>query len=108
MTPSKVAHVKIGAARNAAGRDYRAGIEALLERANSKALADLWQKVCPFPVDKLPERQAVIADLADFAEQLQPRLADMRAEELCRLIEKYACPRQARAEFCEAPKPRPC
>ena len=50
----------------------------------------------------------MIADLADFAEQLQPRLADMRAEELCRLIEKYACPRQARAEFCEAPKPRPC
>jgi hypothetical protein len=72
------------------GRDHSAGIETLLDKANSKVLADLWQEVCPYPVDTLPERHAILEDLADFAEVLQPRLADMRADELCRLIGKYA------------------
>ncbi len=44
----------------------------------------------PFPGRRTPERHAVIEDLADFAEALEPRLEDMRADELCRLIEKYA------------------
>ena len=105
--------VNIGTARTAAGRDYRARIEALLDKANGEVLADLWQEVCPYPVDELPEHHAIIEDLADFAEVLQPHLADMQADELCRLIQKYAArcrrrvllrgvPATAGAAFCWA------
>jgi hypothetical protein len=90
MANSNVARVNLGTARTAARRDYRARIEALLDKANGEGLADLWQEVCPFPVDELPERPAIIEDLADFAEVLQPRLVDMRVDELCRLIQRYA------------------
>jgi len=96
MTNRKIAQVNISTARTAAGRDYRARIEALLDKANGDVLADLWQEVCPYPVDELPERQGIIEDLADFAEVLRPRLAGMQADKLCRLIERYAvqCRRQ--------------
>ncbi len=94
MPASKVDRVSIGAARTPLERDYRAGIEALLDQADSEMLADLWREACPFPVDELPPRHAVIEDLADFAEQLQPRLAGVQADELCRLIAKYAARRR--------------
>jgi hypothetical protein len=42
------------------------------------------------PAFELPDRQAIIEDLADFAEALQPSLDDMKADRWCRLIEKYA------------------
>jgi hypothetical protein len=83
-----------GVARIAAGACYRARIEALLGRADGEMLADLWRAVFPLPATELPDRQAVIQDLADFAEVLQPRLADMQAEQLCWLIEKYAAQRR--------------
>jgi hypothetical protein len=55
----------------------------------------VWQRVCPFPTDpanELPDRRGIIEDLADFAKALQPSLDGMKADRLCRLIEKYdAC-----------------
>jgi hypothetical protein len=99
MTVSKIAHATGSTARTAAGRAYRATIEALLDKANGEVLADLWQKVCPYPVDELPERQGIIEDLADFAEVLRPRLADMQADELCRLIQRYAVQRSRQPSF---------
>ena len=54
MTHSKVAHLKTGIARTAAGREYRASIEALLDKASGETLAELWRKVCPLVVDELP------------------------------------------------------
>ena len=83
-----------GVARTAAGAGYRARIEALLGKADDEMLADLWQKVFPYRVDELPQRHAIVEDLADFAEVLQPRLAEMRADELCGLIERYAAKRR--------------
>ena len=83
-----------GAANTAAGAGYRGRIEALLDKADGEMLADLWQEVFPYPADALPDRQGIIHDLADFAEVLQPRLADMGADQLCWLIEKYAAKRR--------------
>jgi hypothetical protein len=65
-------------------------IEALLDKVDDPVLAYLWWQICPLHVDQLPDRQGIIADLADFAEVLQPRLSGMQASQLCRLIEAYA------------------
>lgn len=99
MATSTIAHVNVSTARTPAGRDHRARIEALLDKANSEVLAHLWEEVFPYPVDELPQRPAMIEDLADFAEVLQPRFADMPAEQLCRLIEKYAATRRRQQSF---------
>jgi hypothetical protein len=77
----------------AARKAYRAKIESLLDESGDARLADVWQPVCPFPVDsacELPDRRGLIEDLADFAEVLQPSLDGMTADRVCRLIEKYA------------------
>ena len=68
-------------------------IETLLDKVDDPVLADLWRQICPLHVDQLPDRQGIIADLADFAEVLQPRLNGMQAPQLCRLIEAYATKR---------------
>ena len=86
--------------RTAARKAYRAKIESLLDESRDERLADVWQRVYPFPIDpayELPDRRGIIEDLADFAEVLQPRLDDIKAGRLCRLIEKYAAcePRQS-------------
>ena len=65
-------------------------IEALLDKVDDPVLANLWRQICPLDVEQLPDRQGLIADLADFAEVLQPRLNGMQAPQLCRLIEAYA------------------
>ena len=62
------------------------GIETLLDKADDPVLADLWRQICPLHADQLPDRQGIIADLADFAEVLQPHLHGMQAPQLCRLI----------------------
>jgi hypothetical protein len=90
MSDSTIAHVNISTARTAAERSRRATIEILLDKANHQVLADLWQEVCPYLVDELPERQGLIEDLADFAEVLRPSLGDIQTDELCRLIQRYA------------------
>lgn len=80
-------------ARTAARTAYRAKIELLLDESKDERLADVWQRVCPFPVDpacELPDRRGIIEDLADFGEVLQPNLRGMEGNRLCRLIEKYA------------------
>ncbi len=86
--------IKDGATgRTAPWSAYRAKIESLLGKARDERLADVWQRVCPFPVDpshELPNRRGIIEDLADFAEVLQPSLGGMKADRLCWLIEKYA------------------
>ena len=64
-------------------------IETLLNKVDDPVLADLWRQIRPSDVE-LPDRQGIIADLADFAEVLQPRLNGMRAPQLCSLIEAYA------------------
>ena len=79
--------------RVAARKAYRAKIESLLDESRDERLADMWQQVCPFPIDQayaFPDRQGIIVDLADFAEALQPSQDCMKADQLCRLIEKYA------------------
>ena len=65
-------------------------IETLLDEVDDPVLANLWRQICPLDVEQLPDRQGIIADLADFAEVLQPRLNGMHAPQLCRLIETYA------------------
>jgi hypothetical protein len=90
MSNCTIAHVNTGFGRTVAETTRRATIEALLDKASDEVLADLWQEVCPHRVDEFSERQGLIEDLADFAEVLQPRLADMQTDELCRLIERYA------------------
>jgi len=79
--------------RIAARKAYRAKIESLLNESKDKQLSDVWQRVCPFSIDpayELPDRRGIIEDLADFAVALQPSLHGMKANRLCRLIEKYA------------------
>jgi hypothetical protein len=82
-----------GTRRTAARKAYRAKIETLLAESQDERLADVWQRVSPFPIDpgcQLPDRRGIIADLADFAEVLRPSLDGMQAHRLCGLIEKYA------------------
>ena len=53
----------------------------------------MWQLVCPFTIDPAyppSDRRGIIRDLTDFAEAIQPSLDGMEADQLCRLIEKYA------------------
>jgi hypothetical protein len=79
--------------RSAARKAYRTKIESLLDKSRDVQLADVWQRVYPFPIDpscKLPNRRGIIGDLADIAEVLQPSLDDINADRLCRLVEKYA------------------
>ena len=79
--------------RTAARKAYRAKIESLLDESKDERLADVWQRVYPFPIDpayELPDRRKIIEDLADFAVVLQPSLDGMKADRLCRLIENYA------------------
>jgi hypothetical protein len=94
VCPSNPGAIKHGAAKLAAARKvYRAQIESLLGESKDERLADVWQRVCPFridPANELPDRRGIIEDLADFAEALQPRLNGMKAQRLCRLVEKYA------------------
>ena len=88
------------ARRKAAARKaYRAKIESLLDESSDEQLADVWQRVCPFPIDPaydLPDRREIVLDLADLAVVLRPSLDGMQANQLCRLIEKHAAyePRQ--------------
>ena len=79
-----------------------ARIETLLGEVDDLILADLWQQICPLHVDQLPDRQGMIADLADFAEVLQPRLNGMQAPQLCRLIEAYATKHRRSQNFVRA------
>jgi hypothetical protein len=72
---------------------YRAKIESLLDESRDERLADVWQRVYPFPIDpayELPDRRGMLEDLADFAERLQLSLDGVKADQLCRLIEKCA------------------
>lgn len=81
------------ARRTAARKAYRAKIERLLDDARDERLAEVWQRVYPFPIDpacELPDRRGLIEDLADFAEVLQPSLDGMKADRLCWLVETYA------------------
>ena len=86
--------IKNGAARRTAARKaYRAKIESLLDESRDERLADMWQQVCPFAIDpayELSDRRGIIEDLTDFAEAIRPSLNGMKADQLCRLIEKYA------------------
>ena len=73
---------KARASKVAIGRRtrHRAKIEALFDGLASERLADLWQRLYPFPIDpdcELPDRQGIIQDLADFAQVLQPNLDGM-------------------------------
>jgi len=99
MAISTIAHVNTSIARTATERDFRTRIEALLDKADGEVLADLWQAVFPYPVDELPPHHAIVEDLADFVEVLQPRRTDMRTESLCRLIEKYIVTRRRQQSF---------
>ena len=65
-------------------------IEALLAKVDDLVLTHLWRQICPLHVEQLPDRQGIIADLADFAEVLEPRLNGMQPSQLCSLIEAYA------------------
>jgi hypothetical protein len=79
--------------RIAARKAYRAKIESLLDESRDEQLANVWQRVYPIPIDpagELPDRRGIVADLADFAEVLQPSLDGVEIDQLCRLIEKYA------------------
>ena len=79
--------------RTVARNAYRAKIESLLDESSDERLADVWQRVCPFPLDlayELPDRRGIIGDLTDLAVVLQPGLDGMKADGLCRLIEKCA------------------
>ena len=79
--------------RTESEKAHRAEIESLLDKARDVQLADVWQRVYPFPIDptcKLPARRGIIEDLADFAEVLHPSLDGMKPDRLCRLVEKYA------------------
>jgi hypothetical protein len=62
-------------------------IEALLDKVDDPILTKLWRQICPLHLKQLPDRQGIIADLADFAEVLQPRC---NGSQLCRLIEAHA------------------
>ena len=77
-------------------------IERLLDKVDDPVLADLWRQICPLDVEQLPDRQGMIADLADFAEVLQPRLNGMQAPQLCRLIEAYAAKHHRSQRFVRA------
>jgi hypothetical protein len=85
--------------RMAARTPALARIETLLDKVEDPVLADLWRKICPLRVDRLPDRQGMIEDLADYAEVLQPRLNGMEAPQLCRLIEAYAAKRRRSLRF---------
>jgi hypothetical protein len=79
--------------RAAARQAYRAKIESLLNESHDEPLAAVWRRVCPLPIGpefRMPNRRGMIRDLADFAEVLQPSLHGMKADRLCRLVEKYA------------------
>jgi hypothetical protein len=86
-------------ARTAARAASITRIETLLEKVDNPVLADLWRQICPLHVEQLPDRQGVIADLADFAEVLQPRLNGMQGPQLCRLIEVYAAKHRRSQSF---------
>ena len=74
-------------------------IETLLDKVDDSVLASLWRQVCPPHVDRLPDRRGIIADLADFAEVLQPRSSGIRASQLCRLIAATATQRRRSQRF---------
>jgi hypothetical protein len=74
--------------------DTRARIEAMLAELADERLLGAWMRVCPIAPESAPhapDRRGIIRDLADLAEALQPKLAEMTAEELCRQIERYGC-----------------
>ena len=85
--------------RTVARTAYRAKIESLLDESSDERLSDMWQRVYRFPVE-VPDRRAIIEDLADLAEALKPSLDGMKADRLCRLIEKYAA---CAARQCDLP-----
>jgi hypothetical protein len=90
---ARASSTRVIARRTAARKANRAKIESLLDESRDERLADMWQQVCPFPIDQayaFPDRQGIIVDLADFAEALQPSQDCMKADQLFRLIEKYA------------------
>jgi len=93
-SPGSATPINDDSGRRTAGRDaYRAKIESLLGESRDSRLADIWQRVCPLPIDPahdLPDRRGIIADLADFAEALQPSLEGMKSHRLCQLVERYA------------------
>jgi hypothetical protein len=104
--------IKDGTARRIAARKaYRAKIESLLDESGDERLAEVWQQVNPFPVDparELRDRRGIIEDLADFAEALQPGLDGMKADPLCRLIEKYAARESRQSDLSASHAASPC
>lgn len=87
------ANTNDAARRTAAAKAYRGKIESLLAKSGNERLADVWQRVCPFPVDlacEVPDCRGIIEDLADSAEVLRPNLNGMKPRRLCWLIEEYA------------------
>jgi hypothetical protein len=76
--------------------------ETLLDQVADPILADLWLQIHPLRVDQLPDHQRIIADLADFAEVLQPHLNGMNAPHLCRLIGAYAAKHHRSQRFVRA------
>ena len=81
-------------------------IETLLDKVDDPVLAYLWRQLCPLHVDQLPDRQGIIADLAEIAEVLQPRLSGMQAPQLCRLLGAYAAKRRRCRRFFAGPSLR--
>jgi hypothetical protein len=91
---------------SAARKAYRAKIKSLLGKSEMERLADVWQRIFPFPIDpanELPGRRGIIEDLADFAEALQPSLDGMKSQRLCGLIAKYAAWESRQAELPVSP-----
>jgi hypothetical protein len=69
----------------------RSKIEVLLGGVTTPQLADLWRQLYPLPVEsdrELPDRRALIDDLADFGQTLQPNTDGLTADQLCRLVGK--------------------
>jgi muconolactone delta-isomerase len=98
---SNVKPIKISK-RTGRGKAYRAKVEAMLAELASEQLVEVWRRVCPFAIASefdLPDRQGIIQDLADFAVVLQPNLAEMTADQVCRWVEKYGGAANRRNQF---------
>jgi len=77
-------------ARNRTAARRRTKIEALFNKMPTERLAELWQRLCPFPLDpdcELADRRGMIKDLADFGLVLQPNLEGLDTEQLWWLVD---------------------
>jgi hypothetical protein len=86
---------KAGASRDLTGsRNVVRGhtrIEVLLGGVTTAQLADLWRRLYPLPLEsdrQLPGRPALLDDLADFGQVLQPNADGLTADQLCWLLSK--------------------